>query len=229
MQAESELKHLASVYDVYASHVDSLRLFSASLWNDTDLPRLEAAALDNDRKLRALQQLSGLPVFQAVQAVAAEFAAVLPLLRSLRHEALRLRHWEELMETTGSRFCWCIQLCRSAYLHWGVRGAECHIVRGMFSCHFAGTHIDMNPATLTLGALLGLHLHQHADSVARVCASAFKELTIELELRKVAELWRSQRFKLHRYTSGGTEDRGWVLKGDGLEYCLRSPQSEAPA
>ena len=82
----------------------------------------------------------------------------------------------------------------------------------------------MNPATVTLGTLLGLHLHQHADTVTRVCASALKELTIELELRKVAELWRSQRFKLHRYTSGGTEDRGWVLKGNGLEYawCLSS-------
>ena len=82
--------------------MDSLRTFSACLWNDTDLPRLEAAASDNDKKLRAIQQLSGLPVFQAVQAATAEFAAVLPLLRSLRHEALRPRHWEELMQTTGS-------------------------------------------------------------------------------------------------------------------------------
>ena len=100
-----------------------------------------------------------------------------------------------------------------------------------FLCRTAGTHVDMNPATLTLAALLGLHLHQHADTVARVCASALKELTIELELRKVAELWRSQRFKLHRYTSGGTEDRGWVLKGNGLKYLLclsllRSPRME---
>ena len=84
--------------------MDSLRTFSASLWNDTDLPRLEAAALDNDKKLRASQQLNGLPLYQAVQAATAEFAAVLPLLRSLRHEALRPRHWEELMETAGSAF-----------------------------------------------------------------------------------------------------------------------------
>ena len=90
----------------------------------------------------------------------------------------------------------------------------------MLPCYSAGTHVDMNPATLTLGALLGLHLHQHADTVANVCASALKELTIEMELRKVAELWRSQRFKLHRYTSGGTEDHGWVLKGEHLVLLL---------
>ena len=87
---------------MYACHMDSLRTFSACLWNDVDLPRLEAAASDNDTKLHAIQQLSGIPVFQAVQAAKAEFAAVLPLLRSLRHEALRPRHWEQLMETTGS-------------------------------------------------------------------------------------------------------------------------------
>ena len=72
----------------------------------------------------------------------------------------------------------------------------------------------MDPATLTLGTLLGLHLEQHADTVAQVCSSALKEQTIEVELRKVAEGWRAQRFKLHRYTHGGTEDRGWLLKGD---------------
>ena len=215
MQAESELKHLASVYDVYAAHVDSLRVFSASLWNDTDLPRLEAAAVDNDKKLRTIQQLNGLPVYQAVQAATSEFAAVLPLLRSLRHEALRPRQWEELMETTGSALAAAHRslLCSSAHLHLGGAGC-CMPLMVMLPCNSAGTRVDMNPATLTLGALLGLHLHQHADTVARVCASALKELTIELELRKVAELWRSQRFKLHRYTSGGTEDRGWVLKGN---------------
>ncbi|KAK9825454.1 hypothetical protein WJX81_002895 [Elliptochloris bilobata] len=174
-KAESELKRLASAFDVYAAHMASLRTFSAYLWADTNLTSLEAAAADTNKRLHAIQHLKGQPVFDAVQAAAAEFAAVLPLLHSVRHEALRPRHWTQLIETTGA-------------------------------------HLDMNPTSMTLGALLALRLDQHADTVAQVCASALKELTIEVELRKVAELWRSQRFKLHCYTRGGTEDRGWVLK-----------------
>ena len=101
LQAESELKRQASVYDIYASHMDSLRTFSAYLWIDTDISRLEALAADTAKKLRAVQQLRGLPVLGAVEATVAAFAAVLPLLHSVRHEALRPRHWEKLMEAAG--------------------------------------------------------------------------------------------------------------------------------
>lgn len=101
LQAESELKRQASVYDIYASHMDSLRTFSAYLWIDTDISRLEALAADTTKKLRAVQQLKGLAVLSAVEAMVAAFAAVLPLLHSVRHEALRPRHWNKLMEATG--------------------------------------------------------------------------------------------------------------------------------
>ena len=72
----------------------------------------------------------------------------------------------------------------------------------------------MDQARLTLGDLLGMHLEQHADTVAQLCGAAFKELTIEAELRKIAEGWRGQRFTLHRYTRGGADERGWLLKGE---------------
>jgi hypothetical protein len=70
----------------------------------------------------------------------------------------------------------------------------------------------MDQARLTLGDLLGMRLEQHADTVAQLCGAALKELTIEAELRKIAEGWRSQRFTLHRYTRA--DERGWLLKGE---------------
>ena len=90
------------MYDIYAAHMDALRTFSAGLWAETDLMRLEAAAADTAKKLHALHSLRGLPVLDAVEAATAAFAAVLPLLRSVRHDALRPRHWEQLMKATGS-------------------------------------------------------------------------------------------------------------------------------
>lgn len=100
-QAEAELKRQASVFKIYDEHMNQLRTLSAYLWTDTDLARLEAAASDTTRKMQAVQHLQDLPVLEAVTAATAEFAAVLPLLHSVRHEALRPRHWEQLMEVTG--------------------------------------------------------------------------------------------------------------------------------
>ena len=90
------------MYDIYAAHMDALRTFSAGLWADTDLVRLEAAAADTAKKLHAVNSLRGLPVLDAVEAATAAFAAVLPLLRSVRHDALRPRHWDQLMKATGA-------------------------------------------------------------------------------------------------------------------------------
>ena len=89
------------MYGIYASHLDALRTFSACLWVDIDLTRLEAAAADTAKKLHAVQSL-GSPVLGAVEAATVAFAATLPLLRSVRHDSLRLRHWEQLVQATGS-------------------------------------------------------------------------------------------------------------------------------
>ena len=78
----------------------------------------------------------------------------------------------------------------------------------------AGAQVDMDQARLTLGDLLSMHLEQHTDTVAQLCGAALKELTIEAELRKISEGWRGQRFTLHRYTRGGADERGWLLKGE---------------
>ena len=81
------------------------------------------------------------------------------------------------------------------------------------SCTRAGAQVDMDPARLTLGDLLSVHLEQRTDAVALVCAAALKELTIEAELRKIAEAWRGQRFTLHRYMRAAADERSWLLKG----------------
>ena len=40
---------------------------------------------------------------------------------------------------------------------------------------------------------------QFADDVARVTAAAAKEVVIEAELRKLADVWKGRRFALQKY------------------------------
>lgn len=50
--------------------------------------------------------------------------------------------------------------------------------------------------------------------------AASKELSIEAELRGLAEVWREQAFTVAKYTKNGA-DRGWVLRGvDELAVLL---------
>lgn len=75
---------------------------------------------------------------------------------------------------------------------------------------FAG---DLDPKTFTLGSLFAMNLHQQAAEVGSICLSAVKELTIESELKKIADVWRDARFDVHNYNRGGPSDRGLILKG----------------
>jgi dynein heavy chain len=48
--------------------------------------------------------------------------------------------------------------------------------------------------------------------ISEMVAAASKELSIEAELRSLAEVWKEQRFEVNKYTKNGA-DRGWVLRG----------------
>jgi hypothetical protein len=48
---------------------------------------------------------------------------------------------------------------------------------------------------------LYLCLLQFGEDVGKIVSSAAKELVIETELKKLADLWRDQRFILHKYKS----------------------------
>lgn len=65
-----------------------------------------------------------------------------------------------------------------------------------------GLEFDMDPKTFTLGAMFAMHLHKHADAVFRITQAAQKELTIESEIRKLADTWKDQKFDLQKYYKG---------------------------
>ena len=63
-----------------------------------------------------------------------------------------------------------------------------------------GQQFDMDLKTFTLGNMFAMQLQQHAAAIASITSGAVKELTIESELKKMADVWKEQRFELHKYT-----------------------------
>ena len=74
---------------------------------------------------------------------------------------------------------------------------------------------DIN--SMPFSSILGLHLDRHEAEVAGIINAASKELTIEMELKKLTELWREQRLEVFKYTRGGTEERGLILRGESTQ------------
>jgi len=74
-----------------------------------------------------------------------------------------------------------------------------------------GQRFDMDAKTFTLANLFSMHLHNFASEISEITNAAQKELVNESEIRKMAEVWKEQRFDLFKYIKG-TEDRGYILR-----------------
>jgi dynein heavy chain len=75
-----------------------------------------------------------------------------------------------------------------------------------------GQSFDLDPKTFTLSNMFAMQLHKYKDDIAKVTSCALKELTIENEIRKLAETWQEQRFDLHKYHSVS-----WGVLGRGTK------------
>ncbi|EFJ08822.1 hypothetical protein SELMODRAFT_131043 [Selaginella moellendorffii] len=74
-----------------------------------------------------------------------------------------------------------------------------------------GKSFDMDPKSFTLANLFRMELHNFAAVISDITNSAQKELNIEMDLKKMAEIWKEQQFEIFKYNKDGM-DRGWALK-----------------
>ena len=174
-QVEAEIKKLAQVYAVYAEQAEAVRQYSTWLWSELDVTKMMTGTDDILNKLRKLKHLKHLPIYENVEREVQGFHNSLPLMKDLKSDALRKRHWTQLMEVTNQQF-------------------------------------DMDPKTFTLGSMFTMQLHKFTEEIGKITNAAIKELTIESELKKLADVWKEQKFDLGKYTKSTGEDRGWVLK-----------------
>ena len=61
-----------------------------------------------------------------------------------------------------------------------------------------GKNFDMNPDTFTLQNLFAMELHNYAETISDIVASANKELNIERGLNEVVVTWQGMQFTVHK-------------------------------
>ena len=104
LEAEAEMERLCAIYAVYSAHEEAIHKHDAVLWSDLDLKKLHAVAKRFDEKLETMredQSLSKKPVFELLEENLAAFADALPLFEALKSDALRPRHWQQLLRITS--------------------------------------------------------------------------------------------------------------------------------
>ena len=174
LASDQEVNNLGVVYGVYGEHLAAVESFASTLWAELNIEKLMASGEEFMNKMKKISRLVNMPVYGLVEARLKSFQDSLPLIHHLKNEALRPRHWEQLMTITNSSF-------------------------------------SMDASSFTLQNLFSMELSKYSREISELTSSAMKELTIEAEIKKVAEVWKEQRFELFRYTKG-TEDRGYILK-----------------
>ena len=90
---------------MYAEHADNVRQYSQQLWADLDISRMVTGTDEVAKKLRGLTALKNLPVYESVEKEIQGFKNSLPMMRDLKNDALRKRHWDQLMAVTGAFLC----------------------------------------------------------------------------------------------------------------------------
>jgi hypothetical protein len=105
VQIEKSMEKLQQIYAVYEEHCKNVESFSIVLWADLEISKIMEVADGVASKLRSLKHLSEVPVYDLVSKDISGFMSSLPLMKVLKGDALRKRHWDALMKVcTEARF-----------------------------------------------------------------------------------------------------------------------------
>uniref|UniRef100_A0A182K9N1 Dynein heavy chain linker domain-containing protein n=1 Tax=Anopheles christyi TaxID=43041 RepID=A0A182K9N1_9DIPT len=105
LQCQHEYEEIQVVYKLYVQQKVAREKWSHTLWANLN-PQALLEGIDSFMKeFRMLPKtIRQAPVGQALDTKMKQFKSSIPLMLSLKDEALRERHWMKLMEKTGSHF-----------------------------------------------------------------------------------------------------------------------------
>ncbi|KAF2987534.1 hypothetical protein EK904_013207 [Melospiza melodia maxima] len=105
LKAQQDAKAMKQVYDIYAEQKAAKEKWSKTLWINLNVKVLQDGTEGFLKAVRKLpRQVRGMPICKQLDKSLKSFLNSIPLLLDLKNEALRERHWEDLMEKTGTRF-----------------------------------------------------------------------------------------------------------------------------
>ncbi|XP_030074215.1 dynein axonemal heavy chain 10 [Microcaecilia unicolor] len=102
---QHEMKGLRQIYDIYSKQKLAKEEWSQTLWANLNVPFLLEGIDGFLKSLRKLpKDMRNMPVAFYLELKMKEFKDSIPLLLDLKNEALRARHWKDLMAKTGTSF-----------------------------------------------------------------------------------------------------------------------------
>ncbi|XP_073737373.1 dynein axonemal heavy chain 10 [Callorhinus ursinus] len=105
LKVQKEMNGLRTIYELYEGLKVAKEEWSQTLWINLNVQFLQEGIEGFLKSLRKLpRQVRNLSVAFHLEAKMKAFKDSIPLLLDLKHEALRDRHWKELMEKTGVFF-----------------------------------------------------------------------------------------------------------------------------
>jgi dynein heavy chain len=102
---QKEMRALDELYKLYEEQKKSRQEWSETLWRDLDV-QLLVDGIDNYIKTlkKMPRDVRSMTVAKTLENKMKSFKEALPLMTDLKHEALRERHWRQLMRETGIEF-----------------------------------------------------------------------------------------------------------------------------
>uniref|UniRef100_A0A8D0HBM0 Dynein axonemal heavy chain 10 n=1 Tax=Sphenodon punctatus TaxID=8508 RepID=A0A8D0HBM0_SPHPU len=105
MKVQKDMKGLKHIYEIYKLQRAAKEEWSQTLWVNLNVQILQEGIDSFLKALRKLpKQIRSMPVAYHLETKMKAFKDSIPLLLDLKNEALRERHWKELMERTGTSF-----------------------------------------------------------------------------------------------------------------------------
>ncbi|KAJ0394425.1 hypothetical protein P43SY_010922 [Pythium insidiosum] len=93
------------IYTLYTEQKDFITTLAGMLWAELDVPSMNRGIDELEKKCRKFpKELKAMSTFQEVEKQILAFKDSIPLIQSLKNDAMKPRHWEELMAVTKVRF-----------------------------------------------------------------------------------------------------------------------------
>ena len=102
---QERMTELSTIYALYAQHLDSVKQWSAIMWAELEVGVFNRGLAGYTKELKRMgDKLGHVLTYKKLNARMTAFRDSIPLLLSLKTDALRDRHWKELMRSTGVKF-----------------------------------------------------------------------------------------------------------------------------
>lgn len=160
--------------------------WSGTLWANLNIEQLTEGIDGFMRSMRKFpKEVKALPICHVLEERMREFKDSIPLFADLKNDALRDRYMNMLNSFIS---------CKGLLLNHNII-VHRHWEKLM---ELTGKNFDMNPDTFTLENLFTMDLHNYAEKISDIVASASKELSIEKSLSEVVSIWQVLKFSVHK-------------------------------